>query len=168
MSPLCHENSAASIVKFGRDLADFHRYNNHMITKTISSEDEMRQLAKDIASRAKAGDVYLLHGPLGAGKSFFARSFIQSLCGNDTEVPSPTFTLVQTYDAKEGTIWHFDLYRLQDPDEIFEIGWEEAIAGGICLVEWPERLGPYVPANARKITIEISSPQAREVTIDAA
>jgi len=116
------------------------------------SEDDTGRIAAGFAARAQAGDINILIGPLGAGKSVFARRFIQSLCG-EVDVPSPTFTLVQTYDSPAGTIWHFDLYRLEDPEEIYEIGWEEALAGGILLIEWPERLGPHLPAKARSISI---------------
>ena len=99
--------------------------------ETISrSEQETMQLASRLASRAKPGDLYLLRGNLGAGKSVFARAFIRDLMKDkDLEVPSPTYTLAQTYESGHGTIWHFDLYRLKEPEEIFEIGWEEALSG---------------------------------------
>ncbi len=132
----------------------------------IASEDETKAVAAKIAAAAQGGDVYCLHGNLGAGKSFFARSFIRALCGDDTEVPSPTFTLVQTYECAKAPIWHFDLYRLSDPEEIFETGWEEALDGGITLVEWPERLGPYLPAQAKHIHIETTGATSRRITID--
>ncbi|MFA5592912.1 MAG: tRNA (adenosine(37)-N6)-threonylcarbamoyltransferase complex ATPase subunit type 1 TsaE [Micavibrio sp.] len=142
----------------------------------ISGEEEMAALAARTARKAAAGDCFLLHGPLGAGKSAFARAFIRELCGDDTDVPSPTFTLVQTYDAHgggpdsghDGTIWHFDLYRLDAPEEIFEIGWEEAQADGITLVEWPERLGPYKPPAAVNIHIAVTGGTGRSVRIEAA
>lgn len=131
-----------------------------------TSEDDTLRLAALLAARSRPRDVFLLEGPLGAGKSVFARGFIRALCGADTEVPSPTFTLLQTYDGPNASIYHFDLYRLKDPDEIFEIGWEEARSDGIALVEWPERLGPHKPKNARTIRIEPVSPEARRITID--
>ncbi|MCB1783048.1 MAG: tRNA (adenosine(37)-N6)-threonylcarbamoyltransferase complex ATPase subunit type 1 TsaE [Alphaproteobacteria bacterium] len=116
------------------------------------SEMETEAVARKFALDLKGGDVVLLHGDLGAGKSVFCRRLIRSLCGDDgMEVPSPTFTLVQTYEAAldgaDVLIWHFDLYRLWDASEIYEIGWEEAVAGGIVLVEWPERLGGLLPAR---------------------
>lgn len=132
---------------------------------TASSEDETAAIAQRLAAAAAKGDCFLLEGPLGAGKSVFARAFIRKLCGQDTEVPSPTFTLVQTYESPQASLWHFDLYRLNDPDEIFETGWEES-QGGIRLVEWPQRLGPYRPAAARRITIRPVDEQTREITID--
>lgn len=132
---------------------------------TTTSEDETTRLAADLAQKAVAGDVYALKGTLGAGKSVFARGFIQSLAGGSTEVPSPTFTLVQTYDTSSGMIWHFDLYRLTAPEEIYEIGWEEALAEGIVLIEWPERLGNMTPANMKSIEITIDNDNKRTVRL---
>lgn len=125
-----------------------------MIIHETKSEDETAAVAADIARTCRAGDLFLLSGPLGAGKSVFSRAFIQTLCGKDTEVPSPTFTLVQNYECAKGTIWHFDLYRLEDSEEIFELGWEDAMVDGITLVEWPEKLGPFTPMTATRITIK--------------
>lgn len=139
-----------------------------MAETTTHSEDESTALASKTAASAKGGDVFLLEGTLGAGKSVFARGFIRALAGSDTEVPSPTFTLVQTYDTAKAPLYHFDLYRLEDPEEIYEIGWEESLAGGIVLVEWPERLGSHVPAHARRIKIEIMDDDRRRITIDEA
>ncbi|HNQ91671.1 MAG TPA: tRNA (adenosine(37)-N6)-threonylcarbamoyltransferase complex ATPase subunit type 1 TsaE [Alphaproteobacteria bacterium] len=130
------------------------------------TEEETIRFAADFTRKLKPRDVVLLRGDLGAGKSVFARSVIRALSDNpELEVPSPTFTLVQTYDTSGGEVWHFDLYRLKDADEIFELGWEDALAGGIVLVEWPERLGPYVPENAREVNITIQTDGAREVEI---
>ncbi len=128
-------------------------------------EDETAAVAANLAESARAGDVFLLEGPLGAGKSVFARAFIRTLCGAETDVPSPTFTLVQTYETKRAPLWHFDLYRLEDAEEIFELGWEER-AEAICLIEWPERLGPYTPARARTIRITPVDAQTRKISID--
>lgn len=105
-------------------------------------ERALAEQAAAMASRLRAGDVLFLRGDLGAGKTSFARALIRAITGQpDLAVPSPTFTLVQTYDTPAGPLWHFDLYRLKEPDEVFEIGWEEALAGAIMIVEWPERLG---------------------------
>lgn len=110
------------------------------------SEEDTRKIAENLAADLRPDDILLLHGTLGMGKSVFARSLIRALAKNaELEVPSPTFTLVQLYDTSLAPIAHFDLYRLEDPEEIFELGWEDAISGGITLVEWPERLGPYTP-----------------------
>ncbi len=137
-----------------------------MAQKEIIIEDEaaLCQFAYDMADRSKAGDIYLLHGDLGAGKSTFSRAFIRHLSGSDIDVPSPTFTLVQQYDTEKAMIWHFDLYRLENPDEIYEIGWEEALSDGILLVEWPQRLGGLVPPMSKHLNIEITGDETRKIT----
>ena len=105
------------------------------------------RLAAALAARARVGDVIALSGGLGAGKTAFARAFIHARRGGDavSEVPSPTFTLVQVYDLPDASVWHFDLYRIKHPEEAFELGLEEAIAEAIALIEWPERLGGLLP-----------------------
>ena len=100
------------------------------------------------------------------GKSVFARAFIQALTGAE-EVPSPTFTLLQTYDAPEFEIYHYDLYRLKSPEEVFELNIEEAIYGGVCLIEWPEKMGGYLPRQALKINIAPEN-NGRRLTLDCA
>jgi len=132
------------------------------------SEKETADFAARVAKILAPGTVLLLSGPLGAGKSVFARALIRALAGDPTlEVPSPTFTLVQTYDTPKGPIWHFDLYRLESPEEIFEIGWDEALsAGGIVLAEWPERLGAFVPPHARRTTFS-GSGESRHIIMEA-
>ncbi len=100
-----------------------------------------RALAARIAPLARPGDALALSGDLGMGKTEFARGFVRARAGTGIEVPSPTFTLVQTYDLPGGEIWHFDLYRLA------ELGWEAAREGAIALIEWPARLGPYLPED---------------------
>jgi len=122
------------------------------------SEDETIAIARDYAATLKDGDVVFLGGTLGAGKSVFARSIIRTLTGDpELVVPSPTFTLVQMYETQAFPIWHFDLYRLDDPQEIYEIGWEEALSEGVLLIEWSEKLGPLTPKQVHRIDIEILS-----------
>lgn len=135
--------------------------------QTIISESEEQTIAfaHTCADTAKNGDIFTLQGPLGAGKSVFARAFIQHLAGSDIDVPSPTFTLAQTYDSDKGAIWHFDLYRLKEPEEIYEIGWEEAIADNIVLVEWPERLGMLMPTRRKEIIFEAVEGESRKITL---
>lgn len=116
------------------------------------SEQQTSDLAKKVASIAKKGDVFALYGTLGMGKSVFARSFIQYLTGVD-DVPSPTFTLVQDYQSDDFEMFHFDLYRLEHPDEVFELGFEDAIFNGVCLIEWPEKAGNWLPKDVFKIDI---------------
>lgn len=116
------------------------------------SEQQTAALAEQFAQIASQGDVFALYGTLGMGKSVFARAFIQKLSGAE-EVPSPTFTLVQGYSAPAFEIYHFDLYRLKSPDEVFELGFEEAVYSGVSLIEWPEKAGSWLPKNLFKIEI---------------
>ena len=110
---------------------------------------ETERLASRLSRVAHPGDLICLSGELGTGKTAFARSFIRSrasLAGVEVgEIPSPTFTLAQTYKMPPGDIWHFDLFRLEHPDETLELGIEDALNGGICLVEWPDRLPESLP-----------------------
>jgi len=122
------------------------------LTVALSDPEATARLAARIAACLRPGDVVALYGDLGAGKTVFARSLIRALCG-DEEVPSPTFTLVQTYAAPDFEIWHFDLYRLERPEEVFELGLEEALAGGVTLIEWPERLGRRLPADRLEVRL---------------
>ena len=110
-------------------------------------------LAVRLAALARPGDVILLSGPLGAGKSAVARAFLRAACGDPAlDVPSPTFTLVQQYDTPAGPIHHFDLWRLDDASALEELDWDSA-RDGIVLVEWPERLGSLTPADALILTL---------------
>ena len=104
------------------------------ISVICRNEDETVAFAQKLSQIAKVGDTFALFGTLGMGKSVFARGFVQSLTAAE-EVPSPTFTLVQSYEAPDFEIYHFDLYRLKAPEEIFELGMEEALYGGVCLIE---------------------------------
>ena len=124
---------------------------------------ETKTLATEIKEYLQNGDVILLKGEIGAGKSHFARSLIQAAMDKVEEVPSPTFTLVQTYDTKIGSIWHADLYRLSDQSEIFELGLIDAFGKEIVLVEWPDRLGHLEPEDALKIEMVILENDKREV-----
>ena len=113
-----------------------------------SSPEETGDLARRIGAALRPGATLLLDGGVGAGKTHFARALIQSLLLSPEDVPSPTFTLVQTYDGTSGEIWHADLYRLSSPDEVVELGLEEAFETAICLIEWPDRLGELAPPYA--------------------
>ena len=117
-------------------------------TLTLPDPDATTALAHRIAPLLGAGDVILLQGPIGAGKSHFARALIQARLGRAEDVPSPTFTLVQTYHPDGPEVWHADLYRLTDPAEVDELGLTQAFDEAIVLVEWPDRLGRLRPAKA--------------------
>lgn len=135
-------------------------------------EDGLGRVARAVASLVRPGDLLALAGPLGAGKTSFARAFIRGLAARHgvavDEVPSPTFTLVQTYDLGPVTVWHADLYRLSGPDEVPELGLEEALAGGVLVVEWPDRLGPLPPHARLDVTLELADGgAARDLVLTA-
>jgi tRNA threonylcarbamoyladenosine biosynthesis protein TsaE len=117
----------------------------------LAGPDDTARLGRWLAGCLRPGDAVLLQGPIGSGKSHLARSVIQSWLGRLEDVPSPTFTLVQTYGEGETEIWHADLYRLSHPDEVIELGLDDAFGRAVCLIEWPERLGRTVPASALHI-----------------
>lgn len=111
-------------------------------------------LGARLAAQLAGGDMVALAGALGSGKSTLARAAIQALCGTETEVPSPTFTLVQPYSPSTGPpIYHIDLYRLGSPDELLALGWEEMLTEGACLVEWPENAGALLPMERLDIAL---------------
>lgn len=120
----------------------------------IADEAATVALAVKIVDICGVGDMVALYGTLGAGKTVFARAFIRARAGQAEEVPSPTFTLVQHYECDPVPIYHFDLYRLNNPDETLELGFDDAMADGSVLVEWPERLGSYMPQDRLDIEIK--------------
>lgn len=134
-----------------------------------TAPDQTAELARRIGTVLGPGDTLLLAGDVGAGKSHFCRALIQSRLaelGRMEDVPSPSFTLVQTYDLGNAEIWHADLYRLSDPQEIVELGLEDAFVTAICLVEWAGRLGDMAPARALHVTISPGDgPDARQITL---
>lgn len=105
------------------------------------------RLGEAIGARLQQGDAVLLSGELGAGKTTLARGLAAAWTGQDEEAPSPTYTLVQTYEGPKGMLSHMDLYRLNRPEDVFELGLEEALEFGATVIEWPERLGPYTPSR---------------------
>ena len=137
-----------------------------MIVIELPDEPATAALAAHIAALAQAGDVIALKGELGAGKTSFARAFIRARGGVEA-VPSPTFTLVQVYELGDVPIWHIDGYRLRHPEEAWELDIEDAFVDGVSLIEWPERLGPLVPARRLEITLSAGpTPVARRAAID--
>ena len=135
------------------------------LTLDLPNAEATEALGARLAALARPGDVILLEGPIGAGKSCLARAFIRALLGREEEVPSPTFTLVQVYEAEGVEIWHADLYRLTHPDEVWELGLDDAFSAAICLVEWPDRLGAHVPQGALHIRLEGAGDGRRAVIL---
>lgn len=132
---------------------------------TLNSQDATDRMAVGLAGDLRAGDTLLLSGDVGAGKTHFARRVIQALIDVPEDIPSPTFTLVQTYASPRSEIWHTDLYRLTDVSEIEELGLIDAFAHAICLVEWPDRLGDLEPTDALSLSFEAGmNEDARIVT----
>lgn len=108
----------------------------------LNSLQDTASLARKIGIALQPGQSISLKGDLGTGKTEFVRALIRSLMGEAETVPSPTFTLVQTYETPKGTLWHCDFYRLESPEEAVELGLEEALANDMVVMEWPEKLGP--------------------------
>ncbi|RMH45804.1 MAG: tRNA (adenosine(37)-N6)-threonylcarbamoyltransferase complex ATPase subunit type 1 TsaE [Alphaproteobacteria bacterium] len=140
------------------------------IVMTLEGPEATAALAERLGGVLRSGDTLLLQGDIGAGKTHFARALIQSLQarhGAVEDVPSPTFTIVQTYHAGPLEIWHADLYRLADPSELAELGLEGALSQALTLVEWPDRLGTMTPSRALWMSFRIppDRPEARIVEI---
>ncbi len=112
----------------------------------LDGPEATTRLGAAVARSIRSGDAVLLEGPLGAGKSTLARGLIRALAAGDEDVPSPTFTLVQLYETTP-PVAHFDLYRLERPEEVYELGFDEALESGAVVVEWPQRLGPRLPPD---------------------
>lgn len=128
-------------------------------------EEDTAAAAAWLAEHVSVGDIVALYGTLGAGKTAFCRGFIQSLTTKSEDVPSPTFTLLQTYETPTFPIYHFDMYRLKNPEEAYEIGIEDAFAEGVSLIEWPEKIGSLLPQKHITVRIEIQNNE-RVITIE--
>lgn len=134
----------------------------------IDSIDQLKSLAETLKIHAKAGFVFLLKGDLGSGKTTFTAQLIRAL-GCNEEITSPTFNLVHTYNIAGLEIWHFDLYRLKKPEEVFELGIEDALRYGVSIIEWPELIESVINIP-NKITIQFiyncsNNSRRAEVTI---
>jgi tRNA threonylcarbamoyladenosine biosynthesis protein TsaE len=129
-------------------------------TLTLADPAATERLARAIAPHLRPGDVLGLTGGLGAGKSTFARAAIAArlaAAGRTEDIPSPSYTLVQTYDVGDAELWHVDLYRLGGPREIAELGLDEGFASAICLVEWADRLDAALPERALLLDLDFAS-----------
>jgi tRNA threonylcarbamoyl adenosine modification protein YjeE len=124
-------------------------------TLRLDSLAQVRSLGRKLAGILRPGDVVLLRGDLGAGKTEIARAIIQARAGDAVDVPSPTFTLVQTYETPGLTIAHADLYRIERLDELAELGLDEALDQGAVLVEWPDRAGDVWPKSRLEIGLKL-------------
>lgn len=131
----------------------------------LDNEAATAALAHQVAQLLRRGDILALYGDLGAGKTTFARALINALPGPSEEVPSPTFTLVQTYRRGDLEIWHFDLYRLEDPEEAYELGIEEAFTEAVSLIEWPEKLGALLPRDHLALTLSFTEEGKRKAIL---
>ena len=124
-----------------------------MVTETFSAEETL-ELGKKIGSQAKPGEIYTLNGDLGVGKTVFAQGLAQGL-GITEPISSPTFTIVQIYEKGRMPLYHFDVYRIGDVEEMEEIGYEDCFYGkGVCLIEWAELIGEIIPEEAIPVRIE--------------
>ena len=132
----------------------------------VTSESDTAAVAAELAPLLKKGDVVLLKGTLGAGKTTFVRALIHHLLGNKIDVPSPTFTLLQTYTTPQFEIFHFDFYRLKTPEEAYEIGFEEALTEGVSLIEWPSKIASLVPKKHKSITFQLLENGDRLITAE--
>jgi tRNA threonylcarbamoyladenosine biosynthesis protein TsaE len=144
-----------------------------LLRRVSSSPAATAELAARLAPELAAGDTLLLSGDLGSGKTHFARALIQArLAAFDAveDVPSPSFTLVQTYHAGDLEIWHCDLYRLSGPDDVLELGLDDAFSEAVCLIEWPERLNGFWPRDAVWLTFSTDpdAAETRRITLHAA
>ena len=132
----------------------------------LADEAATERLGAALAARLRPRDVVALEGGLGAGKTTLARAILRAATGDpELIVPSPTFTLVEIYETPSASWWHFDLYRLEQPEQVFELGWEEARAEGVALVEWPERLGPLLPRERLTVRLAIEG-EGRRATLE--
>lgn len=123
----------------------------------LSDLSATQRLGALIASGFGVGDVIALSGALGAGKSALARAIIQAANPSVEDIPSPTFTLVQTYEFLDGTpLWHLDLYRIESPEEAMELGLDDAFVDAACLIEWPERLKNLLPEDNLSVHLHLS------------
>lgn len=126
-----------------------------MLSVDLPTEADTLALGRSLSAMAEGGDVITLSGALGVGKTVLARGFLQDRVSAEEEVTSPTYTLVHVYDSNDPPLWHFDLYRLEDSDEVQELGLDQALADGISLIEWPDRAADWLPPTRLDITLTV-------------
>ena len=131
----------------------------------LRTEQETVALGAELASRLKRGDVVALSGGLGVGKTTLVRAILASL-GHEGEVPSPSFAIVQPYEDLDPPVWHVDLYRIEEPEEMAELGLDSALDEGVILVEWPERAGPAAWPEALRLELAAEPDGARRLTVE--
>ena len=131
----------------------------------VATENETASVAAQIAPLLKQGDIVALKGTLGVGKTTFVRHLVKYLTKSDIDVPSPTFTLLQTYETPNFLIYHFDFYRLKTPEEAYEIGIEDAFSDGVSLIEWPDKIGSLLPKKHKEILFEILPNNIRHISL---
>lgn len=145
---------------------DFEKISNYEVNFILRSVDSTNHLANLIASKSKKGDVITLKGDLGTGKTTFTRGFINSFYAQKENVQSPTFNILQTYTIGENEIWHYDLYRLKNENELNELGIEEAFSKAITLIEWPEIMRNKLPKHRLEISLSMSVDNtSRKITL---
>lgn len=172
MAKLCDVMCAEDTPAFDPDLAPQPLGWRAAACMALADPVATADLAARMAPALRPGDTILLQGQLGAGKSHFARALIRALlgpAGQTTDIPSPSFTLVQSYDTPMGEVWHADLYRLSDPDEIGELGLDVAMEQVVCVVEWPDRIAPDWPDTSVCLRLDTPphNPDARHATLFA-
>lgn len=119
----------------------------------IETEDKTKAFASQFATELKKGDIILLYGTLGIGKTFFTRHLIKALTNENTNVPSPTFTIVQNYDTPAATVSHYDLYRIEDAEELYELDFDNSLNNNITIIEWPEIVEDYITTHFTPIKL---------------
>jgi tRNA threonylcarbamoyladenosine biosynthesis protein TsaE len=117
----------------------------------IDSLASLKTLAGKIASLANIGDIILLKGELGSGKTSFAKYFINSISKHDQNVTSPTFNILQIYDCENFSAWHYDFYRIETEEEIVNLGLDDAFSNGVSIIEWPEKIRSFLPQASLEI-----------------
>src|SRR5215469_12918194 len=130
-------------------------------TFQLDADADTARLGAAVGRKLKRHEAVCLSGPLGAGKTTLARGLIRALAGPKTEAPSPTFTLVQTYEARAFPVAHFDLYRLETPEEALDLGVDEALDEGAAVIEWAEKLGPYLPQDRLDVRLSFAGERRR-------